>query len=185
MTELRYRLYVIVGKSRTGKTKIAKRVQACHESLQILQTDRFRPNGNDELAWRNIVSHLTKARFTSDVLIEGVAITPKKVHELSLDEFVVHKVVFLGYGSASHADTILTHARSNPESDWVSGQLRINPHYENDVREWMRTGIPESAEMKNEAEAFGYGYFDITDYSTFEEYAKAVAAYLSVGSATD
>jgi len=85
--------------------------------------------------------------------------------------------VFLGYGRESHADTILAYGREHPD-DWVYGQLRENPRYAEEVRKWMQAGVPESAQMRKEAEACGFGYFDLTDYQWFEEYAEAVTTYL-------
>ena len=166
------------GKSRTGKSKIAAHVKLLHGSIETFVTDAFRPNGNDELAWLNLTNHLRTTQFNGDVLIEGVAIKPQRVNELALEKFVLARAVFLGYGKESHADTILACARRETKTDWVAGKLRVNPQYENDVRSWMGPGIPESAELKKEAEEYGYGYFDITDHPIFEEYVSAVATYL-------
>ena len=172
------KLYVIGGISRTGKSKIATQTKIRHESIEILGTDAFRRNGNNDQAWLNLIDHLRKTTFNGDVLIEGVAITPQRVHQLALDHFILERAVFLGYGRESHADTILACARREPEADWVAGQLRVNPNYENEVRNWMPPGTRESSELKEEANKYSYGYFDITDYPIFEEYVSAVTTYL-------
>lgn len=172
------KLYVIGGRPRTGKSVIAARVNARHGPVEILCTDHFRPNGNDELAWQNTVNRLKTASFATDVLIEGVAITPSKLHSLKLHTVSLETAVFLGFSRSAHADTILRHARKAKGKDWVYAKLQKNPGYENDVRSWMDPGIAESAQLKREAQQFGYGYFDITDYSEFEDYADAVTSYL-------
>jgi len=177
MTEQR-RLFVIGGRPRTGKSTIANRVKARRGPLEILHTDQLRPHGDDELAWQNTVNCLKTVSFAMEVLIEGVAITPSKVHSLKLDTLALESAVFLGYGRASHADTILEPARKAKDKDWVYGQLQANPEYESEVRSWMVAGIQQSAQLKRDAEYFGYGYFDITDYPTFEEYAATVTSYL-------
>jgi hypothetical protein len=172
------KLYVVGGKSRTGKSKIAAQTKIRHELIEILKTDSFRPNGNDDQAWLNLTDHLRNTQFSGDVLIEGVAITPPRVHQLAIDHIILERAVFLGYGRESHADTILACARREPKTDWVARQLRVDPNYENDVRSWMRPGIRESAELKEKASKYGYGYFDITDYPIFEDYVAAVTTYL-------
>jgi hypothetical protein len=184
MTE-KNKLYAIGGKSRTGKTKISGTVATRHGSLEVFGTDTFRPHRNDDFAWRDLVGHLTTTHLTSDVLIEGVAITPQRVQELKVDHLVLQKAVFLGFERESHADTILEHARREPKGNWVAAKLKANPAYENDVRNWMQPGVQQSAELKKEADKWGYGYFDITDYPTFEEYANAVATYLLDASMTE
>ena len=114
-----------------------------------------------------------------DVLIEGVALTPSKLHSLKLDSVVaLEAAVFLGFSRNAHADTILRHARQAKERDWVYRELQKNPGYENEVRSWMGPGIEASTQLKREAEQFGCGYFDITDYQEVEDYADAVTSYL-------
>jgi hypothetical protein len=172
------RLYVIGGKSRTGKSKISRKVRISHGTLEVLNTDSFRLGGNDDQAWARLTDHLTRANFSSDVLIEGVAITPQRIHGLDIPALTLQKAVFLGYSRESHADSILNHARQTGESDWVSRQLQKNPSYENDVWGWMKPGIAESAQLGIDAKALGYGYFDVTDYADFEKYVTEVIEYL-------
>ena len=66
------KLYVIGGRPRTGKSIIAGLVNALRGNVETLCTDKFRPNGNDELAWQNMVNHLMTTSFSTDVIIEGV-----------------------------------------------------------------------------------------------------------------
>jgi len=171
------RLYVIGGLSRTGKSKIARHIGSSLENLLILGTDAFRPNGNDTLAWLNLVDYLTKNKFNSDVLIEGVAITPEKVNQLNLVEFS-SKAVFLGFGRESHANSILTHAEREKANDWLYIELQAGRYTEAGIRNSMKGGIEESTKLKREAEKYGYGYFDITDYMNFDEYIRNVTNYL-------
>jgi hypothetical protein len=174
------RLYVIGGKSRTGKSKISRKVRISHGPLEVLNTDSFRLDGNDDQAWVRLTNHLTRTIFSSDVLIEGVAITPQRIHGLDIPALTLQKAVFLGYSRESHAHSILNHARQTGESDWVYRQLQKNPSYKNDVWSWMKPGIAESAQLKIDAEGFGYGYFDVTDYADFEKYVTEVIEYLLI-----
>jgi hypothetical protein len=175
-------LYVIGGKSRTGKSKISQKIRTRHGSLEILSTDSFREGRNDDLAWDRLVNHLREANFPSGVLVEGVAITPRRIYELNIPDLALQKAVFLGYSRESHADSILNHAQQARHKDWVFNQIQKNPSYVNDVRGWMKAGILESAQLKIDAEACGYGYFDITDYPDFEKYTTDVADYLLTSS---
>lgn len=173
-------LYVIGGKSRTGKSKISQKIRTRHGSLEIVSTDSFREGGNDDLAWVRLVNHLRETKFPSGVLIEGVAITPRRIYELNIPDLALQKAVFLGFSRESHADSILNHAQRH--RDWVSNKIRQNPSYVDEVRGWMKAGILESAQLKIDAEACGYGYFDITDYPDFEKYMTDVADYLLTSS---
>ena len=181
-------LYVIGGISRTVKSKISQRIKILHVSLEILNTDSLRKGGNDNQAWDRLEKRLREANFPAGVLIEGVAITPQRIYELNIPTLALQKAVFLGYSRESHADSILNHAQQARHKDWVFNQIQKNPSYVNDVRSWMKAGILESAQLKIDAEARGYGYFDITDYPDFEKYATDVADYLltsSMGSPED
>lgn len=40
---VKYKLYVIGGRSRTGKTKISAAVKTRHDALEVFGTDAFRP----------------------------------------------------------------------------------------------------------------------------------------------
>jgi hypothetical protein len=64
-------LYVIGGRLRTGKSIIAGCVNALRGTANPLCTDKFRPSGNDELAWQNMVNHLKTKSLSTDV-IKGV-----------------------------------------------------------------------------------------------------------------
>lgn len=44
----------------------------------------------------------------------------------------------------------------------------------------MKPGMAESAQLKVDAEAFGYGYFDVTEYADFEKYVTEVIEYLLI-----
>ena len=175
-------LYVIGGKPRTGKSKISQRVKTRHGSLEILSTDSFRVGGKDDLAWVGLAKHLRETTFPSGVLVEGVAITPRRIYELNIPALALQKAVFLGYSRESHADSILNHAQQARHKDWVFNKIQQKPSYVDEVRGWMKAGIHESAQLKIDAEAYGYGYFDITDYADFEKYMTDVADYLLTSS---
>jgi adenylate kinase family enzyme len=174
-------LYVIGGKPQTGKSTISERIGSRH-GLEILHTDSFQTvPRNDGLTWDRTVKHLRETNFPSGVVIEGVAITPRRIHELDIPALALQKAVFLGYSRESHAESILNHAKHH--KNWVAKKIREKPSYVDEVRGgWMKTEIPESAQLKKDAEAYGCGYFDITDYSDFEKYMTDVADYLLTSS---
>lgn len=173
-------LYVIGGKPQTGKSTISQRIGS--HGFEIVHTDSFQKvPRNDGLTWDRTVKHLRGTNFPSGVVIEGVAITPRRIHELNIPGLALQKAVFLGYSRKTHAESILNHAKHH--RNWVSKKLREIASYTDEVRGgWMKAGIPESAQLKIDAEAYGYGYFDITDYPEFEKYMTDVADYLLTSS---
>jgi hypothetical protein len=173
-------LYVIGGKPRTGKSTISERIGS-RRGLEMVHTDSFQTvPRNDGLTWGETVKHLRETNFSSGVLVEGVAITPRRIRELNIPGLALQKAVFLGYSRESHAESILSHAKHH--RNWVAKKIRQNPSYADEVRGWVKAGIPESAQLKIDAEACGYGYFDITDYPDFEKYVTDVADYLLTSS---
>ncbi len=170
------KLYVIGGMSRVGKTLVALKMKEKHSCLEILSVDRFRPGGNDNQGWLNLVNHLKEGTFKSEVVIEGKAITPEGVRDLKLENFVLGNVVFVGFGRESHADAILAYAYKI--KDWVFNEIQAGRYTEQTIRSWMTTGIPESEDLKKRAVNNKFGYFDITDFPTFEEYTEVVSDYL-------
>jgi adenylate kinase family enzyme len=154
-------LYVIGGKPQTGKSTISQRI-ASRLGLEIVHTDLFQKvPRNDGLTWDRTVKHLRETNFPSGVVLEGVAITPQRIHELNIPTFALQKAVFLGYSRESQAESILNYAKHN--RNWVAKNIREKPSYVDEVRGWVKAGIHESARLKIDAEAHGYGYFDITD----------------------
>src|SRR5580700_7691116 len=124
-------LYVIGGKSRTGKSKISQRIKTRHGSLEILNTNSFRMGETDDLAWDRLAKRLRETNFLTDVLVEGVAITPQRIYGLNIPTLALQKAVFLGYSRESHADSILNHAQQARQKDWVFRQMQKNPSYVN------------------------------------------------------
>jgi 2-phosphoglycerate kinase len=131
----------------------------------------------DELAWRCVRSmiHNYDVANKHDILFEGVAITPQEVNALQLNNLVL-KVVFLGYNNESHADNIITHAKE--AHDYIYGEMLRSGKGENYVRENIAGDINRSHEIKEQAERFGYRYFDVTQASSFEHHIQAALNYL-------
>jgi len=155
-------LYVVGGLSRVGKGKVAARMKERDASLEAFSTDQFRPSGDNEQAWLNIIDFIERRQFTSDVIIEGIAISPQKVHGLELNNLKVKRVAFIGYSNESHADFVLAHAAQAKNADWVYSGMQAGRISEQEVRGWTKSGIPESAKLRTEAETYGYAYFDVT-----------------------
>jgi hypothetical protein len=130
----------------------------------------------DKLTWKGIVGLIDKydEANKTDVLIEGIAVTPERVHRLKLKNLSV-KAAFLGYDNMSHLDTILTYSKN--KNDWVQVWIKEYKGSDAHVREWVRKEIARSAKVKKLSKKFRYGYFDITKYP-FEKYVRTVLRYL-------
>jgi 2-phosphoglycerate kinase len=131
----------------------------------------------DDLAWIGVVGLLENyfdRQSGPDVLIEGVAITPQRVHDLKLDHFDI-RAAFVGYGSDSHAKSILEYSKR--KKDWLYKEMEQNGKGDEHVSEMVREAIPQNLKMKENAEKFGYAYFDVSA-KLFEEHVNAVMEYL-------
>jgi len=169
----KHSLYIVGGRPKVGKGEIAKKMKELGLVGSTFSTDDVRINGNEELAWQNAIDYIENNQFDSDVLIEGVAITPEKIHELRLNNLVIKKVIFIGYGNESFFDVIMAHS------------LKVNRAGGNDYfyPEEMRrksTGAPsqkdsmlrESEDLKQQAEKYGYKYYGVTGQPTTEGHTQ-------------
>lgn len=112
-------------------------------------------------------------RNNESVAFEGPALTPKWASGLSLPDFKV-RAAFVGYTDPSHADSIIAHAKDNPD-DWINVWLK-KENGETEVRGWVAKQVDKCAELKAEAESHGYPFFDISSMP-FEEYLASVQDY--------
>jgi 2-phosphoglycerate kinase len=131
----------------------------------------------DELAWIGIIGILeTYDRTNSaDVIVEGIAVTPERLHALKLKNLAV-RAAFIGYNSESHLEAMIDFARK--QKDWVHTSIEERGGDTSHVAEWVREGIVKSKKMERAAKKFGYGYFDITE-RPFKKHVMAVVKYLS------
>lgn len=130
----------------------------------------------DDLAWigmQGIIQTYDRPG-KSDLLIEGIAITPERIHALKLKSFIV-KAVFVGYSDPSHVASILDY--SQKKKDWVYKWIQERRGKTSDVNNWVKKGIVSSAKMEKAAKKFGYKYFDVTK-RPFKKHVTAVLGYL-------
>lgn len=130
----------------------------------------------DDLAWigmQGIIQAYDRPD-KSDLLIEGIAITPERIHALKLKSFIV-KAAFIGYSDPSHVASILDY--SQKKKDWVYKWIQERGGKTSDVNDWVKNGIVASAKMERSAKKFGYNYFDVTK-RPFKKHVAAVLGYL-------
>jgi len=168
--------YVLMGDVPISPGKVNFKGTTTYGLDQIWPFER-NDQSEDDLAWLGVFALIRKYdRLNAyDVLFEGVAITPKVISELKLENLDV-KVVFIGYNNESHIGSILAHAKK--EKDYIYREMEESGRGEEYVKEAVRNGIKQSSEIKKQAEEFGYKYFDVTEQSSFEEHVQTVVRYL-------
>jgi len=114
------------------------------------------------------------ARNEMSVAIEGSLVTPEWATELDVVEFAV-RAAFVGYKAPSHADSILAHARDNPK-DWINQWLEIEHGDETRIRAWVAKQAVASKQLKIDADAAGYPFYDMSKRD-FRAYVGEVTSY--------
>lgn len=130
----------------------------------------------NELAWKaavGLIDHYD--RRNQSLILDGMVFDPEQVRRLKLTNLAV-KVLFVGYNSVSHADTIIEHAKGNPY-DWINDWLGETEGDEKEIRDWVATEVDRSNINAQLATKYGYGYFDIT-IKPFNEHIDAALNYL-------
>ncbi len=130
----------------------------------------------DELAWKaavGLIDHYD--RENQSLILEGMAFGPEQVRKLKLTNLAV-KVLFVGYGTETHADRILEHAKDNPH-DWVNEWLKETDGDETEIRDWVAKEVEKSNTNAQLAAEYGYGYFDVTS-QPFDDHVNAALSYL-------
>lgn len=110
----------------------------------------------------------------SSVAFEGAAITPYWVAGLDITDLTV-RAAFVGYTETSHADAIIAYAKQNP-GDWINEWLASEKGDETNLRSWVAEQAVKCVNLKNQAEALNYPFFDIST-QPFPAYVSAVQNY--------
>jgi hypothetical protein len=134
-----------------------------------------RLKGEDELAWtavKGIIETYDRKNIV-DVLVEGLAATPERLHQLKLKNLRL-KAIFVGYSKPSHAAAILNYTRA--KRDWVSVWLKEQGGDISLLDKWVAKGIRKNKKLKRSAEKFGYRYFDLSTWP-FKEHLKIATNY--------
>jgi hypothetical protein len=200
MNNAKHTLYLVGGASRVGKTKILEKIKS-QKNLVWFSTDTIRgkiKNGEIQLNFggnekpKNYNRWLGEEDFNawlcttgiinshenlnqSDILIEGVAVTPEGVSNLKLKNLDI-KAAFIGYNDISYAEVIIEYEMKY--KDWIYGHCQGS---EKAIREYVIKNAPAEIEKSlgfaKQAQEFSYRYFDAVKLP-FEERAKAVIDYL-------
>lgn len=117
-------------------------------------------------------------RNKESAAFEGTDLSPTWVSKISIPGFVV-RAAYVGYTAASHADTVLSHARDN-EHDWINDWIETEGGSDAKIRAWVKEQTVKCRQLQREAEAHGYPFFDVTSES-FESYKASVLQYFLKG----
>lgn len=117
-------------------------------------------------------------RSDSSVAFEGAAFTPEWVANVRLAGFTI-RAGFVGFTDPSHADAVITYAKSNP-GDWINEWLKSEQGDETKIREWIAKQVDSCINLKAQAESHDYPFFDISAQS-FEDYVSSVRQYFLDG----
>ena len=113
-------------------------------------------------------------RNNESVGFEGAAFTPQSVKNFNVAGFIT-KAAFVGFTDPAHADQIIDYAKSNSH-DWINDWLASDDGDDTKIRDWVTKQAKKCAEIKLEAEVFGYPFFDISTMP-FEQYIDSAQNY--------
>ena len=133
----------------------------------------------DDLAWIGVVGLIERYDYRNftDILIEGIAVTPERVHKLKLKNLKI-RAAFIGYNDESHLKSVLRYSKK--KNDWVQTWIKEHGGDYSHVKDWIQKGILQNDVRRKQARGYGYGYFDITE-RPFNEHVRIVLRYLSSG----
>ena len=171
---------VLIGESHVNVRKIHMKASGTFQRPGDLKMHKINhvidTKDEDELAWIGITGLLETydRNNRADVIIEGIAITPERLHALKLKNLKV-RAVFIGYNNDSQLERMLAFAHK--EKDWVWRTIQEHDGNTDHVVKWVREGIVKSRKLERGAKKFKYGYFDISA-GPFKQHTEAVVKYL-------
>jgi 2-phosphoglycerate kinase len=146
-------------------------------SLKIYKKAFAKTNQDrDDLAWLGALGLIEAYDRANkiDVLVEGNAVTPERVHQLKLKNLTIRSA-FIGYNNESHLSSIL--AYSKKKKDWIHRWIQEHDGDDTHVKKWVREKVARSVMIKKLAKKFGYGYFDVSK-NPFNKHIRTVIDYL-------
>jgi 2-phosphoglycerate kinase len=140
--------------------------------------------GEDANAWNALVGLIDEYDRANrgDVVIEGVAISPDRVHALAVTN-LSKRVVFIGYSNAeSYVQSRIEYAKTAKDSavnnyDWPEIQRKGEEMFKKELLSDAQAQVPKNAVLEEQARALGYEYFDIIK-RPFDEHIKTAMSYL-------
>lgn len=132
----------------------------------------------DDLTWqvmKGIIAYYDARSL--DLAIEGVYLTPERIHELELRNLEL-RPLFVGFINLERIEGILGHAKQ-VQSGWVYQNLLDNHMDETFMRAWAQDQVVRSAEIKTLCAEYGYQYLDIHEAASFKEFVRTAIGYLA------
>lgn len=171
---------IFLGESYISLEKISFKGVATFRRPGSLKVHKIKFNkknqDRDDLAWFGAsgMIHAYDRANKTDVLVEGIAVTPERIHSLKLKNLVI-RAAFIGYNNGSHLASIL--AYSKKKKDWVHTWIQEHDGDGAHVKKWVREKVVRSGALRKLARKFGYAYFDITK-RPFRKHIESVTGYL-------
>jgi len=181
-------LYLVGGVSRSGKTRIARKILA-DKQIPYLSLDWLMMGFNDgipeygihHLLWPDEIARRMSPFLqgmvdciladVADYVIEGEAMLPEFVADLVAKSPDKVRAAFLGYAEIDLDDKVsLIKRYSDGESDWLIGK---SDEY---IRDHVGNMIAYSRRIKEECEKHGLPYFDTS--GDFQAATEAATAFL-------
>jgi hypothetical protein len=126
-----------------------------------------------ELTLKAILGMLDYYRRNDEsVAFEGAAFTLQLVKDLKVPGFGI-KAAFVGFTNSAHANQVISYAQSNPH-DWINDWLESDGEVK--IKAWVTKQAEKCIELKAEAKALGYPFFDISAMP-FEQYVASAQQY--------
>lgn len=185
-------LYLISGASRSGKTLIAKKLLE-EQNLPYLSLDWLMMGFNDgipeygihhllwpneiaEKMWRFLQGMINNMLFEGvDYVIEGEAMLPELVAELTSKYPTRIKVAFTGFSDIDVAEKVrLVRQYGEGESDWLTNE---SDEY---IADHIRNMVGYSKMIETECDNHDLPYFDTS--KNFEAVISQTAEFLVAGS---
>ncbi len=130
----------------------------------------------DEITWKTtfgLIEH--HDRTNTSLALEGIAITPERVHVLKLANLRI-KAVFVGFTEATAFDHILNH--SARQQDWIHTVIHKEQSGDDtSIRKWLNREMEKSLEISNQAQKYNYPFFAL-DGANFDNYCDQVVKEL-------
>jgi hypothetical protein len=180
-------LYLVGGTSRSGKTLVARKILA-DKQIPYLSLDWLMMGFNDgipeygihHLLWPNEIAEKMEPFLRGvlgsmlvegmDYVVEGEAMRPRWVAELTAEYADKIRAVFIGYTEIDIEDKVaLVKQHADRETDWLTSEP------DEYIRDHIGNMIAYSKTIKAECERYGLSYFDTSD-----DFSGAIAAAMGV-----
>ena len=114
-------------------------------------------NNESKAIWRSVISFCNM--FCEDAvnhIVEGIAVLPELVETM---EHKPKHIFFVGNTKDDHVEAILDYGKRFPEQDWIAAL----EYSEEKARAFANYVKYMSIHFKEEAEKYGYPYFEMSD----------------------